>query len=309
MSVLQQQGILQDNSNMYINQIQVLKDTINTLQSENTALTAGKTAIEAAYQALLSQLNTISSSSDGGPDAAINVALQPAGQPSHLLLNPTPPPQCDRSAYPKVCFWTEKQFKEWKKTAEGTKKAEENAMVYLENENGEQLCTEQAGKIMSMMREIWHDLHMQGQINGQTTWTTMPLSVKKVFCAELANTYTELTLCEDSWKTNQLAKVNYPSWKQNWFTKKSGNVVPSKRKAAKVETADDADIIQGSEGKRRKTEPADVPDSIDDNEEIKDKSPVDEGPGPSTGGATQRLPSPSPDPAGKFYDHRSCIYR
>ena len=52
---------------------------------------------------------------------------------------------------------------------EGTKKAEENTMVYLENENSKQLCAEQAGKIMSMMCEIWHDLHMQGQIDGQTT--------------------------------------------------------------------------------------------------------------------------------------------
>ena len=230
----------------------------------------------------------------------INVALQPTGQPSHLLRNPTPPPQCDRSAYPKVRFWTEKQFKEWKKTAEGTKKAEENTTVYLENENSGQLCAERAGKIMSMMRDIWHDLRMQGQIDGQTTWTTMPLSMKKVFRAKLANTYTELTLYKDSWKTNQLAKANYPSWKQNWFTKKSGNAVPSKRKAAKVETAD---IIQGSEGKCRKMEPADVPDSIDDNEEIKDKLPVNKGLGPSTGGATQRSPSPSPDSAGKFYDH------
>ena len=225
----------------------------------------------AAYQTLLSWLNTIPSSSDGRPDAMINVTLQPTEQPSHLLLNPTPPPQHNRLAYPKVCFWTEKQFKEWKKTAEGTKKAEENTMVYLENENSEQLCTEWAGKIMSMMHEIWHDLCMQGQIDSQTTWTTMPLSVKKVFHAKLANTYTELTLCKDSWKTDQLAKANYPSWKQNWFTKKFANVIPSKHKAAKVETADNVDIIRGSEGKHRKMKPANISDSIDDNKGIKDK--------------------------------------
>ena len=96
----------------------------------------------------------------------------------------------------------------------------------------------------------------------------MPLSMKKVFHAKLANTYTELTLCKDSWKTDQLAKANYLLWKQDWFTKKSGNAVPSKCKVAKVETTDNADIIQGSEGKCRKMEPADVPDSIDDNEGI-----------------------------------------
>ena len=254
-----------------------------------------------AYQALLSHLNTISSSSDGGPDATINVGLQPAGQTSRLLLHSTPPPQCDRSAYTDVRFWTEKQYKEWKKTAEGTKIAEENTTAYLENEKGELLSDDRVGKILSMMHEIWHDLRGQGQIDAQTTWTTMLLSVKKVFHSELVHTYTELTLCEDLWKIDQLAKANYPSWKQNWFTKKSGNVIPSRRKAAKVETADDTDIIQGSEGKRRKMEPADIPDSINDNEGIKDKSPVDE--------ATQRLCSPPPDSTGKFCDHCSSEYR
>ena len=166
---------------------------------------------------LLLRLNTISGSSDGGPDAMINLTLPPAGQTSHL--NPVPPPQRDRSAYPNVRFWSEKQYKEWKKTTEGMKKAEENATVYLENEKGEQLSEDRVAKIMSMMREIWHNLRGRGQIDSQMTWTTMPLSMKKVFCAELANTYTELTLCEDSWKTDQLAKTYYPSWKQTWFMK------------------------------------------------------------------------------------------
>ncbi|KAI6008095.1 hypothetical protein F5J12DRAFT_892082 [Pisolithus orientalis] len=56
------------------------------------------------------------------------------------------------------------------------------------------------------MREIWHDLCCQGQIDANTMWTSMPLSIKKIFRTEIAGAHNELALCEDLWKADNLAK-------------------------------------------------------------------------------------------------------
>ena len=69
----------------------------------------------------------------------------------------------------------------------------------------------------------------------------MPLTMKKTFCWELANTFVEFTYCEDLWKVDTQAKAIYPSWKQMWFTKKSGNTPPGKRIKIEEDTSEDLD--------------------------------------------------------------------
>ncbi|KIM55003.1 hypothetical protein SCLCIDRAFT_30706 [Scleroderma citrinum Foug A] len=144
----------QDN-NMYISQIQILKETVAKLQNENAALMAGKTAIEGAYTALLSWLTPATGSSDN-PNASLNICIQAASLKCSLGISLTPSSKFSRSELPKVGFWMER---EWK----------------------------------------------------------------------------------DLWKVNTHAKAIYPSWKQTWFTKKSGNAVPGKRMKVKEDPDEDFD--------------------------------------------------------------------
>ncbi|KAI6109374.1 hypothetical protein EDD16DRAFT_33497 [Pisolithus croceorrhizus] len=96
------------------------------------------------------------------------------------------------------------------------------------------------------MHSIWHELRAHGQIDAQTTWSSMSLQVKKAFRGELIQMCLELNFCEDSWKSNLLAKKHYSSFKQTWFTNRSDEKLNSttKRKA-KSEVTEDADSPTG----------------------------------------------------------------
>ncbi|KAI5987342.1 hypothetical protein F5J12DRAFT_898543 [Pisolithus orientalis] len=169
----------------------------------------------------------------------LNVSMQGTPLLPNLHLPPAPLPHCDRSAYKKVWFWTEKEYKDWKATVEGQAIISKSQTAYLEDEDGKQLPEKHVSKILSTMHEIWHDLCCQGQINANMTWTSMPLSIKKIFCTEIASAHHELALCEDLWKADNLAKQYYVLYKQTWFTNKDKKSIPSKCKAdAKLETTD-----------------------------------------------------------------------
>ncbi|KAI6009560.1 hypothetical protein F5J12DRAFT_782067 [Pisolithus orientalis] len=185
----------------------------------------------------------------------LNVSMQGIPLLLNLRLPPAPLPHRDRSAYKKVWFWTEKEYKDWKATAEGQAIMSKSQTAYLEDEDGKQLPKKCVSKILSTMCEIWHDLHCQGQIDANTTWKSMPLSIKKIFHTEIAGAHDELALCEDSWKADNLAKQYYALYKQTWFTNKDKKSIPSKCKAdAKLETTDvdnkhtkvDTDFLEAS---------------------------------------------------------------
>ncbi|KAI6037987.1 hypothetical protein EDC04DRAFT_2897003 [Pisolithus marmoratus] len=74
----------------------------------------------------------------------------------------------------------------------------------------------------------------------------MSFQVKKVFHSELVQMCLELNFCEDSWKSNLLAKKHYSSFKQTWFMNKSDEKLNSatKRKV-KSEVVEDADSPTG----------------------------------------------------------------
>jgi len=180
-----------------------------------------------AYTALLSQLTPVSGSSDD-PNVPLNISIQAASLKCSSGIGLTPPPKFDKSDFPKVCLWTEREYKIWKKTPEGIAK---KLTAFVEDKDGKQLDNNWVGKINSMMYEVWLDLCNEGHINAEMTWTSMPLTVQKTFHWELANTFVELNYCEDLWKVDAHAKAIYPSWKQMRFTKKSGKCMKVKEDA------------------------------------------------------------------------------
>ncbi|KAI5983611.1 hypothetical protein EDC04DRAFT_3008298 [Pisolithus marmoratus] len=218
--------------------VQVLQEMINGLQKENIALKAERSAMQNAYNTLVSRL-TVHQSDPIASEGPVDVTLQSAPIATMSLFNTPPVLQLNRVDYPRVRFWFEKDWKGFRMTAEGQ---ECSATAFIEDENGQELASEKISNILQTMRSIWHELRSHGQINAQTTWSSMSFQVKKVFRGELVQMCPELNFCEDSWKSDLLAKKHYSSFKQTWFTNKSDEKLNSttKRKA-KSEVVEDAD--------------------------------------------------------------------
>jgi len=178
----------------------------------------------------------------------LNIGIQTVAL-SNLLSTP-PPLQLDRSKHPAVRFWTEKQFRDWKATAEG--RAATIPTAYLEDKLGcasDKDCTE---KILAAMRDVWQDLRSSGLLNASMTWTSIPRTTKLAIRNEMARSFEELRLCEDSWKTDEIRKLYYSAWKQTWFTNKDKKTIPQKQKGkVKDEAADDIDSFGDAEGSKR----------------------------------------------------------
>ncbi|KAI6094450.1 hypothetical protein EDD17DRAFT_1765046 [Pisolithus thermaeus] len=223
--------------------VQVLQETISGLQKENIALKAEKSAMQNTYNTLVARLTVNQSDPSTSMDGPVNLTLRSVPITMTPLLNVPPVLQLNRVDYPRVRYWFEKDWKNFCMTAEGQ---ECSATAFIEDKNGRELASEKVSTILQTMRSIWHELRAHGQIDAQTTWSSMSLQVKKAFHGELVQMCPELNFCEDSWKSDLLAKKHYSSFKQTWFTNRSDEKLNSttKRKA-KSEVAEDADSPTG----------------------------------------------------------------
>ncbi|KAI5991819.1 hypothetical protein EDD15DRAFT_2197275 [Pisolithus albus] len=219
--------------------VQALQDTISGLQKENIALKAEKSAVQNAYNTLVARLTVYQSDQSTSEDGPVNVKLRLVPIPTIPLLNAPLVIQLNRVDYPRVRYWLEKDWKEFRTSAEGQGCS---ATAFIEDENGRELASKKTSNVLQTMRSIWQQLRNNGLIDARTTWSSMSHQVKKMFCGELVQMCPELNLCEDLWKSDFLAKKYYSSFKQTWFTNKSDEKLNSatKRKA-KSEAVKDAD--------------------------------------------------------------------
>ncbi|KAI6006782.1 hypothetical protein EDD15DRAFT_2357812 [Pisolithus albus] len=241
-------------------QLQHLQETVMKLQVENASLKGERTAIQNAYNALVSQLAVARPDSTTlTEDSSVNVTLQPTPISASPLLNPVPLPPLDQTEYPKVCFWTEKEWKTWcSTTAEGQRASPYTS--FLEDKDGNALKADKIGNILQTAREIWHELRSHGFINIDTTWSSMSLTVKKSFRIEIARTHQELNLCEGLWKSDMIGKKNYGSFKQTWFTNRSDAKGGSSKRKVKQDSSESVDDITS---KRARLSPSPFVDGRD----------------------------------------------
>ncbi|KAI5985183.1 hypothetical protein EDD15DRAFT_2200788 [Pisolithus albus] len=131
----------------HVRRLRSLQDTITKLQLENSSLKAECDAVQGAYNMLISQLTIMRSDS-----------MTPADGPINVMLCMTP---------------------EGKRANPYTS--------YLEDNKGEPLNAEKIGNIVQMAREIWHEFRTCDIIKTNTTWSSMPLMVKKAFRSEISS--------------------------------------------------------------------------------------------------------------------------
>ncbi|KAI6014631.1 hypothetical protein EDC04DRAFT_2608983 [Pisolithus marmoratus] len=201
-------------------ELHYLKENISKLQLENIALKAEQNAVQNAYNTLVARLSVTGSDLHTSPeDGTIKTTLQSAPVATMPLLNADPPPQLNQANYPKTCSWTEEEWKRWCMTPEG--QCSNLQTLFLEDDAGQPLSNARVTSILQGMHGIWHGFHKCGAIDAETTWASMPLTVKNTFWIEITHAFPELNLCADSWKSDMHAKKHYPSFKQMWFTNRS----------------------------------------------------------------------------------------
>lgn len=178
------------------------------------------------------------------------------------LLNADPLPQLNRADYPKTRSWTEEEWKRWCMTPEGQHSNLQTS--FLEDDAGRPLSNARVTSILQGMRGIWHGFRKCGAIDAETTWVSMPLTVKNTFRIEITRAFPELNLCADSWKSDMLAKKHYPSFKQTWFTNRSDERTANSTKR-KMKTETTVGGMVSSTPKRAKLHLGSRSDDGDDN--------------------------------------------
>ena len=114
----------------------------------------------------------------------------------------------------------------------------------------------------------------------------MSLALKQALCSEIVKSHPETHLGEQAWKIDRLAKDNYSSFKQTWFTNKSEEKRAGKRKIKFEGDTTDGDSVPEREqtesvakrAKHRESPSSEClagmvdPSSMDDGIQVEDSS-------------------------------------
>jgi hypothetical protein len=84
-------------------------------------------------------------------------------------------------------------------------------MRYVEDETGQMIDGHKAGAIRKMARSIWAAFAQHGKAPAK--WSQADIVVLQSYRREMRQHFPELRLCENDWKSEQIAIDNYPSWR------------------------------------------------------------------------------------------------
>ncbi|KAG9309140.1 hypothetical protein JVU11DRAFT_10849 [Chiua virens] len=156
-------------------------------------------------------------------------------------------PPFHRDDFPKVQFWTRRDYKNWKKNPQA-QGIDQDSFPFLEDEFGVLLPDGTDTDVLSRMRDIWQDYLKDGI--APSTWGGASASMKEEFCMEIVKNWPELGLCANNWKIHLMATARYPSWAQHCVKKD----LPVKRvKSEPEEVPSDLELEGPSDAKRIKT--------------------------------------------------------
>jgi hypothetical protein len=141
-----------------------------------------------------------------------------------LLIPLSMLPTAERDDYPLVKFWYRH---EWN-TAESSQVAhigagahgkarsaqgENVTLRFIEDENGNIVDGFRATVIRRFARELWAGLNRVGK--APKTWGKVDAAVATQYRNEMERKFPELRFCDNSWKADYIATLNYPSWYNN----------------------------------------------------------------------------------------------
>lgn len=163
-----------------------------------------------------------------------------SSQISSILSTSIPDQELSSANFPNVRYWSKSQRRTATELAKGTidlskshdvvrgKKAvaqgQNNACMYIENENGQPVDGYRLSSIRQLARVVWVKFAEMGM--APVSWGKANLMLANEYKSEMRHRFPEFRLCENDWKLQQLATTDYPSCHLNYF----GDTLDSKKK-------------------------------------------------------------------------------
>lgn len=158
-----------------------------------------------------------------------------------------PLPELSRSAYKKVQFWDDSDWKTFateqtagvKRKTSARPRSEDGVLLYLEDHTGTPVNSARAEHQRFWVRTAFHDLLRRGI--AAASYHACGAEAKSYVITIMSFWCPELRLCSNHWKINALATDVYPDWAQsNGLSKKQAQAIkvedatpePSKREPA-----------------------------------------------------------------------------
>lgn len=177
-------------------------------------------------------------------------------------------PAAEHDDYPLVKFWYRHEWSAAENNqvahigtgAQGKTRAAQGQNVtlkFIEDENGNIIDGFKATAMRRFARELWASLNTVGK--APKTWGKVDAGVAAQYWNEMERKFPELRLCDNNWKSDLIATLNYPSWYNNNVEKqeqlKRASVDPSpdtKRPRASTEDPIDPSVHLPPHKKRTK---------------------------------------------------------
>ena len=131
-------------------------------------------------------------------------------------------PTFEREDYPLVKYWYRHEWNTAENNqvahigAHGKARAAQGENVtlrFIEDENGNIIDGYRATAMRRLARELWAGLNSVGK--APKTWGKVDATVAAQYRNEMERKFSELRLCDHSWKADFIATLNYPSWYNN----------------------------------------------------------------------------------------------
>jgi hypothetical protein len=128
------------------------------------------------------------------------------------LPKTTPPPVCDRVDYPAVKLWTKKAWTEYGR-AEEERGRDVPKLGFLTDEDGVPISKDRMSAVMATARSLFVEIYRARY--DPETWRVVSNSAATYFNNKISTEYPEFQLCDEQWKCNTFATIQYPTWKRD----------------------------------------------------------------------------------------------
>lgn len=133
-------------------------------------------------------------------------------------------PAAEREHYPSVKYWYRHEWSTAEVNlvahigagAHGKARAAQGENVtlrFIEDEEGNIIDGFRATAMRRFARELWAGLNSVGK--APKTWGKVDATVAAQYRNEMERRFSELRLCDNNWKSDYIATLNYPSWYNN----------------------------------------------------------------------------------------------
>ena len=132
------------------------------------------------------------------------------------LSTPLPPEPLERKDFPNVCFWTLKEWNDYKANQRQRSSEAISKLAFITTSSGEPVANEYLERMSEAARSLFTELHARGL--APPTWKAKSKFVSDFFVNTIVPKFPELHWCEGgSWKAEAFAVTRYPDCSRKFF--------------------------------------------------------------------------------------------